>query len=133
MRFLTVPAVMLAAAVPAWACPLSMTDGPLTAKSPSHSVAAVPSADPITVGQPFSLTLEACGADGTPFQGVLKPDAHMPAHRHGMNYRPSVTDRGGGKYRIDGFVFHMPGQWQFVFELQDGADSDRLLIDHMVK
>ena len=44
-------------------------------------------------------------------------DAHMPEHRHGMNYRTKVTPRGAGRYSSEGWLFHMPGRWEVRFEL----------------
>ena len=52
-----------------------------------------------------------------PPPGALKVDAEMPAHRHGMNYRTTVQSLGGGRWRADGLMFHMPGRWRFLFEL----------------
>jgi hypothetical protein len=66
----------------------------------------------IAVGQHFVLFLAACPA---PERVML--DAHMPEHRHGMNYRPSVKTLGPGSFRSEGWLFHMPGRWEFVFEL----------------
>jgi hypothetical protein len=41
----------------------------------------------------------------------------MPAHRHGMNYRPSVASLAGGRFRAEGLLFHMPGHWEFIVEI----------------
>jgi hypothetical protein len=41
----------------------------------------------------------------------------MPEHRHGMNYQPGLEPMGGGRYRSEGWLFHMPGRWEFVFDL----------------
>ena len=40
-----------------------------------------------------------------------------------MNYRPSVSRLGPGLYRAEGLMFHMPGRWELVFELRDGAGA----------
>ncbi|NJN40058.1 MAG: hypothetical protein HC807_03220 [Gammaproteobacteria bacterium] len=34
-----------------------------------------------------------------------------------MNYRPTVVAEGEGRFRAEGLLFHMPGRWQFVFDL----------------
>ncbi|MCP5370230.1 MAG: hypothetical protein H6907_00730 [Hyphomicrobiales bacterium] len=57
------------------------------------------------VGRPFAMVLAVCGP-GTELAAV---DAVMPAHRHGMNYRPTVAETGPGAYRAEGFLLHMPG------------------------
>ncbi len=67
---------------------------------------------PIPLGQPFALDIAICPAPRS-----LAVDAHMPAHRHGMNYQPSITNPAPGRYRAEGLVLHMPGAWEFVFEL----------------
>ena len=56
----------------------------------------------------------------------LEVDAHMPAHRHGMNYLPSVTTSSAGRHRAEGLMFHMPGRWEFVFVLRAGGAVERL-------
>ena len=80
----------------------------------------------ITVGQPFVLELAACPkhADGKsqPVTGSVKLDAHMPEHRHGMNYRAKVVPVGAGRFHSEGWLFHMPGRWEFLFDI----DTERL-------
>jgi len=71
----------------------------------------------IAVGEPFVLEFSACTKAGTEFSGGVKLDAHMPEHRHGMNYRASVKPLGGGRYRSEGWLFHMPGRWEIIFDL----------------
>ncbi len=77
----------------------------------------------VIVGEPFAVELAVC----PPAVGVAA-NAHMPEHRHGMNYRPTLKPLGGGRYRSEGWLFHMPGRWEFLFDM-DGerlADSLRL-------
>lgn len=69
----------------------------------------------IHLARPFSLTVEIC--DPAPVQGVIV-DANMPAHKHGMNYRPDVVAIGDQQFQASGMLFHMPGQW----ELQINVD-----------
>jgi len=71
----------------------------------------------IAVGQHFVLELAACAKQGAALPGRVQLDAHMPEHRHGMNYRTAVTPLGAGRYRAEGWLFHMPGRWEFVFDL----------------
>jgi hypothetical protein len=60
---------------------------------------------------------------------ALRVDAQMPAHRHGMNYRARVTPQGDGRYRAEGLLFHMPGAWRFVFDLERPGGTERLTAD----
>jgi hypothetical protein len=43
-----------------------------------------------------------------------------------MNYRPGVTSLGGGRFRAEGLLFHMPGDWRLIVELRGGGRSERL-------
>jgi hypothetical protein len=52
----------------------------------------------------------------------------MPAHRHGMNYRPTVAARGGGRYRAEGLLLHMPGAWEFRFDVRTSAGHERITL-----
>ncbi len=71
----------------------------------------------IAVGEQFVLELAACPKAGSALPGSPKLDAHMPEHKHGMNYSPSVKPVAGGRYRSEGWLFHMPGRWEFIFDL----------------
>jgi hypothetical protein len=74
----------------------------------------------LRVGEHFALELQVC-----PAPGRLSVDAWMPDHRHGMNYRPSLANLGGGRYRAEGLLFHMPGRWEFLFELRGALGTQR--------
>ena len=68
----------------------------------------------IQLGQPFSFDFKLCG-DTTPKPDRVTATAIMPAHQHGMNYSPTVSyDGAKQRYRIEGFVFHMPGLWEIT-------------------
>ena len=71
----------------------------------------------IEVGKPFVLELAACAKQGALHAGRVRMDATMPEHRHGMNYRVKVVPVAEGRYRSEGWLFHMPGRWEFAFEL----------------
>ena len=75
----------------------------------------------LRVGEHFALELAVC-----PSPDELRVDAWMPDHRHGMNYKPGVTALGGGRYRAEGLLFHMPGRWEILFELRGGGRTERL-------
>lgn len=71
----------------------------------------------IVVGQAFVLELAACPKKGGIVSERVRLDAHMPEHRHGMNYRTKVVVLGTGRFHSEGWLFHMPGRWEFVFDL----------------
>ena len=76
---------------------------------------------PLRVGEHFALEFAVC-----PAPQAVRVDATMPEHRHGMNYRPTVTAQGGGRYRAEGLMFHMAGRWELVFEVRAGGATERL-------
>ena len=78
------------------------------------------------VGKFFTLEIAACAKPGSPAPESLKVDAHMPEHRHGMNYAPEVKPTGPGRWRAEGLMFHMPGKWEFVFEVRAAGTTDRM-------
>lgn len=83
----------------------------------------------LEVGRHFALDLAACAKNGAPPQSV-NVDAHMPAHRHGMNYAPTVRQIGTNRWRAEGLLFHMPGDWEFRFDLRADGSTDRLAYTH---
>jgi hypothetical protein len=79
----------------------------------------------IAVGQHFSMDLAVCPKDGQATPESLRVDAFMPEHRHGMNYKAIVKPGDGGRYLAEGFMFHMPGRWEFIFEVRASGKIDR--------
>jgi hypothetical protein len=74
----------------------------------------------LKVGEHFALEVAVC-----PPPKDLRVDAWMPEHRHGMNYRPSLRPLGKGRYRAEGLMFHMPGRWEFLFEVRGPDKTER--------
>src|SRR5262249_46480749 len=81
----------------------------------------------IAAGEPFEVFFALCPRDV--FQAErIKVNATMPEHRHGMNYLPSVEAAGAG-YRSEGWMFHMPGRWEIVFEIGSERLADSVSIE----
>ena len=78
----------------------------------------------IAAGQAFEVHFGFCPS----VRGPIKVDAHMPEHRHGMNYRPSIVPAAEG-YRSEGWLFHMPGRWEFIFEVGGERLTDSVTIE----
>ena len=72
---------------------------------------------PIKVGQHFELIGVLCPASALSMPSMLRVDADMPAHRHGMNYRASTELQADGRFSSRGLLFHMPGRWRFIFDI----------------
>ena len=104
---------------PAWAC----NEG-TRLESPRYVLAY--KAEGLEVAKHFSIEVTVCPKAGQPQAEALKVDAHMPEHRHGMNYAPAVRALGPGRWRAEGLMLHMPGRWEFVFELRAAGATDRL-------
>lgn len=80
----------------------------------------------LRVGQPFAVEIALCGADGAPATAPPRVDAWMPDHRHGMNLKPELRAIAPGRFMAEGFLFHMPGLWEFRFEI--AAPSGRVML-----
>jgi hypothetical protein len=85
---------------------------------PNFTIAYEPSVWPIPVGKHFSVQIQVCSKTPTNLVTGLKIDADMPAHKHGMNYKPSLTKQSESTYLAQGLMFHMPGQWRMLFEFE---------------
>lgn len=90
----------------------------------------------IAIGRHFAVDAYVCGKSAAAATG-LRVDAQMPEHRHGMNYRAKVAAKGDGRYVAEGLMFHMPGRWQIVFDVDTRVDgkvrSERLIRDLVVE
>jgi len=86
----------------------------------------------IRVGELFSLHATLCANAGASPVRAFKVDASMPDHRHGMNYKPSVVRQTEHDYTASGLMFHMPGRWQYVFEVDTADGRERILFDYLL-
>ncbi len=104
--------------------------GALRAEGREAVVLFQPRPGPIKVGELFALDVVVCSKHGE--ARALAVDATMPEHKHGMNYKP-VVKRGAagaaGAFAVTGFMFHMPGRWQLVFDVDTSAGRERVLHD----
>jgi hypothetical protein len=100
-------------------------------ESAAHTLVWRTLPEPIAVGQHFSVELIVCPRTEGAATQVVRVDATMPEHRHGMNYRATIQPLGSGRHRADGLMFHMPGRWEMVFEVRGprGVDLLRQRID----
>lgn len=125
MRWFTVIAGLLLAPLPALAC----ADIPVQARLVEGShfrLVVLPSPMPIPLNAPFALDIRLCDARLAELSRLTAVDAWMPAHRHGMNYTPTVTKLDWGHYRAEGLLLHMPGEWEFVFDFAGPDKPERL-------
>ncbi len=99
-------------------------------ESEHYTVVFRPVPDQVAVGRAFALEVQVCAKGSAPSPTGIRVDAQMPAHRHGMNYRPTVVVEGAGRFRADGLLFHMPGRWQFVFDVDAPGTRERIVRDY---
>ena len=121
-------AAALLAALPAAAQPAcsAALPGGKQLESARFSLGYRPVPGAIAVGRHFALELAVCPKSGVQAPESVGVDAHMPEHRHGMNYKAQVGAAPGGRYKAEGLMFHMPGRWEFVFDVRSGGKTDRL-------
>jgi hypothetical protein len=86
-----------------------------------------PRPDPIPLNRAFELDVAWCGAGAE----LVRVDADMPAHRHGMNYRTTLEAEARQRKRAKGLLFHMAGQWRLIFEVQ--LDGQRLRLTDTIQ
>jgi hypothetical protein len=88
----------------------------------------------LEVGMPFSLLMNVCTKRDEPAE-LVQVDATMPEHKHGMNYATTIKVMGNGRYRVEGLLFHMPGNWEVAFDVRSsaGGDIQRLTHDFVLK
>jgi len=85
--------------------------------SSAMTLAFAPRTWPLAVGRHFAVDIVLCAPPGNAVPPLTGIDAEMPAHRHGMNYRASLVGHGSGRYTAQGLMFHMPGRWRFLFDV----------------
>lgn len=87
----------------------------------------------LKVGQFFAADVIACRAPGPAAVREIVLDAQMPAHGHGMNYRPTTTQTAPDRFRFTGLMLHMTGKWRLTFDLFQDGRSTRLVQEVTLK
>ena len=88
----------------------------------------VPKPNPVPLNRFFSMDVEVLDLYGnpvTPESASLTVDAGMPQHGHGMNHVPRINAQPDGTWMAEGFLMHMPGDWQLYFDLEVEGVSHR--------
>jgi hypothetical protein len=119
-----ISAVVFAAPVAAQNCPA--LDGARKLESDRYVLSYRTQPAKIAVGQHFTVEMAVCPKGGQPAPETVRVDGFMPEHNHGMNYKTVVKPAGAGRYDAAGMMFHMPGKWDFVFEVRGGGKTDRM-------
>jgi hypothetical protein len=101
------------------ACPLPEP----TLKKGDASIVWNVDGPPISVGRHFAMQVRVCPTDAK----LIRVDATMPEHRHGMNYKASMKPLGDGVWRVQGMMFHMPGRWELRLDVQTATSTETLI------
>lgn len=125
--FALIIAVSVSHSIPA--CPLSDDPTATIVKSPRYELSFLTTPVKVGVGKHFNVEIRVCDENGKPFAGTITPDAKMPMHGHGMNYTPKIESVAAGIFLAEGYLFHMPGKWQLVFDLRSEDGSQRIVSD----
>ncbi|USG61617.1 FixH family protein [Sneathiella marina] len=119
--------------ITAFACPILQDPSLTLLGTESYNIALQTTPEEIVVGEPFAVDLRICHKSGSPFDGDVRVNATMPLHKHGMNYEPSIIASDMGAYHMDGFVFHMQGNWQFLVALRKDGQTETVSLDHILE
>lgn len=123
---------------PCWAdCPLDLGHGTgIVIFSDVYMLALRPDPLRIEVGQPFALVMNVCTKAGDPAE-LVRVDATIVEREQGMNRSPTLQANGDGRYRIEGLLFDVPGNWEVAFDVRPwggtSGDIQRLTHDFILK
>ncbi len=79
----------------------------------------------LKVGKFAELELQFCQNGQAMAVDDLRLIADMPAHGHGMNYQVRIITGDAGNYRIEGLLFHMPGEWRLRIDFSRQQNTHR--------
>jgi DNA-binding beta-propeller fold protein YncE len=112
-----------------------------------YSVCVTTVPDPVPLNAPFAVNVsvyENSTRGALARNVILDVDATMPEHHHGMTLTPQVRAldgpavqellpghgaMGNGRFEVRGMLFHMPGRWEFHFDITHGAITERAQLE----
>lgn len=133
MRRLSILLLTAFAALPAAAQDCARLDGGTKVESDRYVLAYRTRPGKISVSQHFAVEIAVCPKSGQAPPESVRVDGFMPEHNHGMNYKTVVKSLGGGRFDAEGMMFHMPGKWDFIFEVRGGGNTDRMTATVMLQ
>ena len=105
------------------------SDTAMVQENNGYSMAVQFQPEALQVGQLHSLVVHVCDDAQQPYVGSIDATAIMPAHNHGMNYRPRFNMSAPGQYLGTGFLFHMPGDWQLKVTINPAGERQYFAYD----
>jgi hypothetical protein len=106
--------------------PVHANIGPAESNNGLFRASVISEMDPVVINQLHKWTLSLTTADGSPVEdATIAVTGNMPAHAHGMPTSPQVTaNLGGGNYTVEGMQFQMGGEWEVIFNVSSGTQTD---------
>ena len=104
-----------------------------TSDGGTFTVTLAPTEGEILQNKHFSLDLSVRAQNGAPPPIKVSVDADMPAHRHGMNTKPELVEKGEQRFQVDGMLFHMSGDWVITVEVTGERVTERALFPVLVE
>ena len=93
----------------------------------NFTVTIQPRGGKIVRGEHFTLDIQVEPATGSGTPVSVVADADMPSHGHGMNTKAETIPESGPRYRADGMLFHMEGEWSISVAVSAGKGEERAL------
>jgi hypothetical protein len=86
--------------------------------------------DPIVINRIHTWTFQVTTPEGEPVLGAqMTATGGMPEHNHGLPTDPQMTaELGDGRYRFEGFRFHMNGDWELFVTIDVAGRRDTVVI-----
>lgn len=85
---------------------------------------------PLAINRMHGWTIRLTSAAGQAIEDArISVTGGMPLHNHGLPSSPRMTEYlGDGLYRIEGMRFHMLGDWQLTFNVENGKQRDSIVV-----
>ena len=91
----------------------------------NYTVHYTPLPSPVPLNEHFKIEVQVTPSVKDQEAVTIEVDADMPAHGHGINTAPTIRSEGGGKFIVDGLLFHMKGEWELYIDILDGPVRER--------
>jgi len=93
---------------------------------------ALPGGTLQTGNNAFDLLLRDKGGKGV--EGArITVTPWLPEKNHGVWEKPTVTERGGGRYRVDNVAIALAGRWDLQVKVKKEAQEDQALFSFTVR